>query len=203
MKVSAIISKLIRTGRAWVSVLGGLTVVTIMVTACGPRNGKPNVELIQDMMEQPALKAQDFLPDHRDTSSMLVPPKGAWPKNRTPYLYWTDPVAAGQKMSNPYANDKSPEFAQLGKIHFNNYCIYCHGEKGDGKGNVAEKWKPIVVPSLLTEKIRNYPDGRIFHIITAGQGLMGSYATQMPFEKDRWAVVNYVRELQKNAGRGQ
>ena len=55
----------------------------------------------------------------------------------------------------------------------------------------------------MTDKIRNYPDGHIFHIITDGQGLMGRYIHQMPSEKDRWAVVNYVRELQKRTPKGQ
>ena len=52
-------------------------------------------------------------------------------------------------------------------------------------------------PSLLTDLIKGYPDGRIFHIITEGQGLMGAYIYQLPKIDDRWAVVNYIRSLQK------
>jgi mono/diheme cytochrome c family protein len=168
---------------------------------CGPKGNQPNIEIIQDMMEQPALKAQDFHPQDREKSSMLVPPIGSWPKNRPPYLYWNQPETAGQKLQNPMAQDA--EITQTGRTHYNNFCMVCHGEAGKGDGPVADKWKPIVIPSLMTDKIRNYPDGRIFHIITAGQGLMGSYISMVPEEKDRWAIVNYIRQMQSQTGRGQ
>lgn len=164
--------------------------------ACGPKGNKPNIEIIQDMMEQPALKAQDFHPHDREKSSMLEPPKGSWPKNRKPYLY-KSPTEAGQKLKNPYAQDDSKDFEQLGKIKYDNFCLVCHGETGKGDGPVADKFVGVKPPSLLTDKVKDYPDGRIFHIITAGQGVMGNYMAQLPEEKDRWAVVNYVRKLQK------
>ena len=167
------------------------------VTGCGPKGNSPNIEVIQDMMEQPALKAQDFDPHNREKSSMLVPPEGTWPKNVEPYLYRGKPVEAGLKLKNPYAGDKSPEFLKLGQQHFNNYCLLCHGPGGAGDGQIAAKFVGVKPPSLLTDKIRNYPDGRIFDIITVGQGIMGTYIHQLPKEKDRWAVVNYVRSLQK------
>ena len=44
-----------------------------------------------------------------------------------------------------------------------------------------------------------YSDGRIYQAITAGKGVMGSYMSQITEAKTRWAVVNYVRTLQKNA----
>ena len=175
--------------------LVALTVAGFLMTSCGPKGNQPNIEVIQDMMEQPALKAQDFHPHDREKSSMLVPPQGTWPKNRPAYLYKGKPVEAGQNLKNPYVGDA--EVTALGQQHFTNFCMLCHGEKGDGKGNVAEAWKPYVIPSLLTDKIKNYPDGRIFHIITDGQGLMNTYIHQAPSEKDRWAIVNYVRKLQR------
>jgi len=54
-------------------------------------------------------------------------------------------------------------------------------------------------PNLMQKLVRDFPDGRIFHIITMGQGLMGSYANQIPNPRDRWAVINYVRSLQKQS----
>lgn len=204
MKIIVELIRLVRT--LLFLVFGSLTLLVLltvsmhMLTGCGPTGNKPNIEVIQDMMEQPALKAQDFHPHDREKSSMLVPPKGSWPKNVDPYPYWNDPVAAGKNMKNPFSGQVSEDFIQRGKRNFNNYCMVCHGEKGRGDGSVAEKWKPVVIPSLVTDKIKNYPDGRIFHIITAGQGLMGSYINMLPSGKDRWAVVQYVRQLQKESG---
>ena len=62
---------------------------------------------------------------------------------------------------------------------------------------MAHDFQGVKPPSLLTKKVRDYSDGRIFHIITDGQGLMGSYINQLLEEKDRCAVVKYVRSLQK------
>ena len=180
-----------------VIVFGNLLLFNLSIVGCAPKGNQPNVELIQDMMEQPALKAQDFHPHDREKSSMLVPPQGTWPKNVKPYLYKGKPVLAGEKLRNPYKNDQTPEFMALGKRHYQNFCLLCHGEGGKGDGQVAPKFQGIKPPSLITDKIKNYPDGRIFHIITDGQGIMGTYIHQLPKEKDRWAVVNYVRQLQK------
>ena len=40
-----------------------------------------------------------------------------------------------------------------------------------------------------------YPDGKLYHVITYGQGLMGGYGASIPV-RDRWAIVAYVRALQ-------
>jgi len=43
----------------------------------------------------------------------------------------------------------------------------------------------------------NYVDGELYHVITAGRRSMPSYRFQIP-EKDRWAIVAYVRVLQRS-----
>jgi mono/diheme cytochrome c family protein len=40
------------------------------------------------------------------------------------------------------------------------------------------------------------PDGSLFHIITAGEEKMPSYAEQIR-PRDRWLIVNYVRVLHR------
>jgi mono/diheme cytochrome c family protein len=74
--------------------------------------------------------------------------------------------------------------------------MVCHGETGHSDGTVAPKL--AVKPRILASpEAKAYPDGRIFYAITAGKGVMGSYQGQIPDEKARWAIVNYVRSLQK------
>ena len=53
--------------------------------------------------------------------------------------------------------------------------------------------------NLIIPESKAYSDGRIYHAITAGKGVMGSYASQITDANRRWAVVNYVRSLQKQA----
>ena len=188
------------TGRAGrLLFLGSLWWSLGWLGACGPKGNQPNVEVIQDMMEQPALKAQDFHPHDREKSSMLVPPEGSWPRNVKPYLYKGDPGKAAKKLKNPNGRSPSVEVVQRGRQLFNNYCSVCHGTSGKGNGPVAAKWKSAVkIPSLVSKhEAHKHTDGHIFHIITEGQGLMGAYIYQVPREEDRWAIVSYVRQLQK------
>jgi hypothetical protein len=51
-------------------------------------------------------------------------------------------------------------------------------------------------PNLAGKQAKSYSDARIFHVISAGQNVMSSYADKIPPE-DRWKIVNYVREIQK------
>ena len=63
-----------------------------------------------------------------------------------------------------------------------------------GDGSIVPKFpRP---PSLQSDKVRQWADGRIFHTITIGQNLMPSYATQIS-AGDRWAIIHYVRALQR------
>lgn len=166
------------------------------LTGCGPSDGKPNVEIIQDMMVQPANKAQDFLASNPEKSSQLVPPEGTAAVNREVYLFKGNPEGAANSLKMP---EVTADMVKLGEKHFKNYCLVCHGEKGAGDGPVASKFQGVKPPSLLSEKVRGMKDGGIFHIISDGQGVMGTYINHMPWSKDRWAVVAYVRKLQSDS----
>jgi mono/diheme cytochrome c family protein len=157
---------------------------------------QPNVELIQDMMDQPALKAQDSEPGQLNKAASRIPPEGTVPVGYKPYPYPGQPETAAQRLKNPVAGNMTPQLLEVGRRKYEIYCQVCHGETGAGDGPVAVKMasKP---PPVTSDKIKKMSDGGIYHIITDGQGLMGSYAYQIVKEEDRWALVNYVRNLQK------
>lgn len=157
---------------------------------------EPNVELIQDMMEQDALKPQDFQPKQRDDASSLLPPDNTVPVGFKPYPYHMDPIAAAKNLKNPLAGQMTPEILKLGRTKFETYCAVCHGYEGKGDGPVAPKML-LQPPAVISDKIIGVNDGAIFHIISDGQGVMSSYAYQLVDERDRWAIVNYIRSLQK------
>jgi hypothetical protein len=50
--------------------------------------------------------------------------------------------------------------------------------------------------SFHSDKIRAYPDGQMFDIMTNGSGLMPSYKWPIP-PADRWAIIAHVRELER------
>lgn len=171
-------------------------VSVLLLAACNAGENQTNIELMQGMMDQISVKAQDWDPAAPTDSTNRVPPEGTVPMGHKPYRYVGDPIGAEKNLKNPIQGDISPEVILLGKTKYEIYCLVCHGAGGAGDGPVAEKM-PLRPPSLLTEKVRNFSDGRVFHIITDGQGVMGPYASQIPDEDARWAIVNYVRTLQK------
>ncbi len=173
--------------------------LSLLISACSiGKHSQPNIDAIQDMMEQDALKAQDFQPSNRDKASSLLPPQGTVPLGYKVYPYHNDPAAAEKNLKSPYGAEASAEVLKVGQTKYNTYCIVCHGAEGKGDGLVAAKMllKP---PSLVSDKIEKYNDARVYHIITDGQGVMSSYAYQLVNENDRWAIVKYVRSLQKLA----
>ena len=173
-----------------------MLVVGGLLASCNGGPNKPNIELINDMMKGPDYKAQQYDEHQPHGRSNRVPPEGTVPQGFEPYAYPNDPVAAGKNLKNPLAGKNDPETLARGKKYYSIACQVCHGEKLDGKGTVTSKY-PLPIPSLLSDTVRNHPDGRVFHIITKGQGLMGSYSRQITNLDDRLAVVNYIRSIQR------
>lgn len=174
-----------------------LTALLFAFAACGAKGDKPNVELIQDMMESPAVKAQEYDASSPNGSGMRVPPEGTIPNTFTPYKFKGDPEGAATKLQNPYAGSMEKDILIVGQKYFETNCAVCHGQKAQGnpESNVVKNMA-LKPPALLTEKVRGWSDGRIYHVITEGQGVMGPYASHIP-QAYRWQVVNYIRFLQK------
>ena len=162
------------------------------------KHSEPNVELIQDMMDQPALKAQDYEPYDVTKGSSRLPPAHTVPVGYQPYKYAGNPQAA-EVQKNPF--QMTPEVLELGRTKFETYCAVCHGYEGKGDGPVSVKMS-LKPPPLVSGHALTHSDAGIFHIITDGRGVMSSYAYQIVDPNDRWAIVNYVRSLQKAAKGG-
>ncbi|MEN0058635.1 MAG: cytochrome c [Bdellovibrio sp.] len=173
----------------------------LSLVSCGPRGNKPNVELIQDMMESPAIKAQEYdegSPFHR---GMRVPPEHTAPVGFEPYRYATDIEGASKNLKNPLVGKLDEETLLTGQKFFETNCAVCHGHKGEGgvaaKMSVSEKMA-LKPPAVVSDKVKAWTDGHLYHVITMGQGVMGPYAAHIP-QKYRWQVVNYIRFLEKQS----
>jgi len=167
-----------------------------LLIACNAGKNQTNVELIQAMMDQESIKAQDWDPKQPGKTMMLTPPKGTIARGKAPYPYHLNPKLAEKNLKNPYAGQMGPEIIEVGQEHYKIYCSVCHGARGAGDGTVAAKMS-IKPPAMTSDRIRNLNDGRIFHAMIDGYGVMGSYANQIRDPKVRWSIVNYVRILQK------
>ncbi len=147
---------------------------------------KTAFEYMPNMMDSPAVLAQKATP--------RMPVAGTIPQHFEPYPFAADQGdAAGATLPNPLP--KTREVFARGQQQFEIYCAVCHGPTAKGDGTVTERGFPRP-PSLHSDKVRDWSDGRIFHVITRGQNNMPSYAAKIP-PQDRWAIVRYVRALQR------
>lgn len=104
----------------------------------------------------------------------------------------------------PSKVDVNLELLERGRQRYSIYCGVCHGDQGNGMGSVSLRAKEInamatgwVQPKALhTDNAKAYSNGELYHIVTNGISTMKGYGAQVK-PSDRWAIVAYVRALQK------
>jgi len=112
------------------------------------------------------------------------------------------PAKAGQEYKVPPEDaakvnsvKPTPESLAKGKKLYGYDCAMCHGEKGDGKGDMASDMKNVT-DFTKPDALKDRTDGELFYAIRKGKG-------EMPPEGDRakdddiWNMLNYVRSLAK------
>ena len=86
---------------------------------------------------------------------------------------------------------------ERGKQLYEISCQACHGVQGQGNGPFSAflQNRPA---NLLEGNSRNNSDGAMYVVISNGiSGKMPHLRENLPTARDRWDVVNYVRDLQK------
>jgi mono/diheme cytochrome c family protein len=179
--------------------LGTLAVLSVFfLTGCarGCTSSRPPVHLNPSMDYQPRVDPQAGSDFFRDGASMREPVPGTVP-------------IGGLKEDEPFYTGKGPDgqfvatsavpvdekLVERGRERYRIYCQPCHDARGDGRGILFQRGN-VPTASFHDEKILKYPDGQIFDVITNGAGLMAGYRWPIP-PADRWAIVAYVRELQR------
>lgn len=125
--------------------------------------------------------------------TMQNPVEGSVARGFLPYPFKNKPDDAGKLLVNPLI--PNVENLAVGKEKYDIYCSPCHGYLGEGDSRLRGQFPNP--PSLHSEKLRTWSDGRIYHVITEGQNVMPSYRSQLT-RQERWAVVNYLRVLQRS-----
>lgn len=113
------------------------------------------------------------------------------------------PIGTGnavvQSLVNPFPVGDSVTLAR-GQVLFDRHCAVCHGTEGVGAtSRIAGKHPTVAAYNLNGPIVTGYTDQYIYGMIRVGRGLMPSYGFRVP-HYDRWRIVNYVRQLQMNAG---
>lgn len=77
------------------------------------------------------------------------------------------------------------------------HCAMCHGQKGDGKGDLAEQMKLNLGDWRNPDTLSKYTDGSLFYIITNGRGKMVGGEGDCTKEEVRWNLVTLARSFGK------
>jgi len=160
-------------------------------------------QIVPDMDKQPSFRAQERNPLFADGRAMRPAAEGTVP--------WSDggreeSFTEGKSEGEWVARIPVPVTDELmlrGRERYDIYCSPCHGLDGSGSGMAALRaeelqegtWTPPT--SYHTGLIRQRPAGHLFNTITNGIRNMPAYGDLIP-EEDRWAIVAYLRALQRS-----
>ena len=86
-------------------------------------------------------------------------------------------------------------FLELGRARYATYCSPCHGMIGDGNG-ITKQYGMGTTPTYHDDRLRKMPEGEIYNTIVNGKNTMLPYSDKL-VPNERWAVVAYVRALQR------
>lgn len=150
----------------------------------------------QDMHDQPRYRlnaASDFWGDRR-AARPVVQGTVARGQLKADTLLNTGMIQG--KAVDLFPMPVTKEVVERGRDRYNIYCSPCHGMTGAGNGMIVSRGLKNP-PSYHTDALRDQPAGHFFQVITNGNGSMASYAARIPVA-DRWAIVAYVRVLQRS-----
>ncbi|MDZ4847302.1 MAG: cytochrome c [Chitinophagales bacterium] len=188
----------------------GLIFGVALFASCGKDPNSTGRSYMPDMVYPVTYETYSANPlfDNNQTARMPVAgtiPQGLLPANDTmdeaslkSYLYkryFPDSPdgyeKAGAELLNPIV--LSDEVLAQGQKTYEVFCAVCHGATGDGQGSIVVSGAYPPVPAY-SERLKGLSEGKMFHSITYGRNLMGSYSAQVSAE-DRWKVIYYIQKL--------
>ncbi len=92
--------------------------------------------------------------------------------------------ASAKSMVNPEEGD--PQAVIAGKPLYHLRCARCHGEQGEGSGNI---------PAFVHGKINSATSGELFWFITKGDKPNGMPSWSSLPKEQRWKIISYVKAL--------
>jgi mono/diheme cytochrome c family protein len=181
----------------------------LLVISCGDDHSKPGRDYMPDMKYS---RAYETYADHSNLSSKGVsfnnrPVEGTVSRGEElPYHLPNDSAGYAQSASfaNPLPRLNETEMVEAERLYLIN-CAICHGTALNGNGPLYKDGTgPFAAkPAVLVgdPKIEALPEGTLYHVMTYGKNLMGSYASQLN-RKQRWMVAEYIKSKQQAAKGG-
>ena len=194
-----------------------ILLATVAFTACVNDENSPGYEYMPDMYRSPSIEAYvdpGMDPFHfgdslaraqRNDQSARKPVPGTIVFSEDPnkvnfhmpyHLPNTDSgYARAAELKSPLVETEA--LRQEGKAIYEKFCVQCHGASGQGDGAVVSVGGHPP-PGAYDGALKDLPEGKMFHTITYGKGVMGSHKSLLNKE-ERWKVIAYVKKLQGTA----
>lgn len=180
-----------------------------LVISCGEDHSKPGRIYMPDMAYS---RAYETYADHSNLSAKGInynnrPVNGTVSRGEEmPYTLPNDSTGYAQSTAvmDPLPHISPMEMTEAERLFLIN-CAICHGTALNGNGplynggNGPFAAKPAVL--VGDPKIEALTEGTLYHVMTYGKNLMGSYASQLD-RKQRWMIAQYIKSKQQAAKGG-
>lgn len=179
------------------------TAIAVAISSCSDKRST-GLEYARNMYDHIAFDPDQPNKNFKNGQTAQTPPIGTVPVGFDRVDEYPNTLEGYQAAS---ANLKNPFKVNIGTLEegkslYVNMCSHCHGYQGQGDGSIVKLEKFPAPPSYSKGTssrggaMKDLTDGKIFHTITNGWGLMGPHKYQLT-PNERWKIVMYVHELQK------
>ena len=190
------------------SIIASITAGILLLNSCSDVKRKPNRVYMPDMAYSVAVETYS---DHNRLADSGIfynakPVDGTVKWNEEVHYEMlkdtTGTYNPSASMKNPLPTLDKAQMVETERLFLVN-CAICHGQKLDGNGPLYKDGTgpyPVQPANLSGSdpKYATMAEGTMFHSITYGKGVMGSYASQVS-PKQRWMLVSYIKSKQAGA----
>lgn len=180
---------------------GVLSIAALALTGCADMKTRNTpLQVFPDMKKQAKYKPQAASAFFADGRASRRPPAGTVAQGQLneDEAFTTGIVDGMYVGKNPLPITR--ETLERGRQKFETYCSPCHSRTGGEVGIVGRRsiaaglvWLPT---NLQEPRVKEMTDGEIYSVATNGRRSMHGYKYQVS-DHDRWAIVAYVRALQR------
>jgi mono/diheme cytochrome c family protein len=191
------------------SIIAIVTALIILAQSCSDVKRKPSRVYMPDMAYSVAYETYAESASRLGDSAFYNarPVAGTVKRGEGAFHYemltdTTGTYNTSAEMKNPLPAMDTLQKVEAERLFLVN-CGVCHGQKLDGNGplykdgNGPYSAKPANL-SGADAKYVEMAEGTMFHSITYGKNMMGSYASQVT-PKQRWMIVSYIKSKQQSA----
>lgn len=177
----------------------GLLTALLLVGCRGTQSDAPPIHPNLNMDFQERFDPQAYNPLFENKAATRKPPTGTVARG---LLRDSSELYQGRRPDGEYV-ERIPvavnrKVLERGQKKYNTFCTPCHGKSGKGNGVIMRgDYGYTPASSYHIDRLRRATDGYLYDVIANGVRNMPSYAQQIPV-RDRWAIVAYVRALQRS-----